>query len=735
MKTWKKAGIAAAAALAVWYLVCLPRDLFKGTPYSTVVLDRNGELLGARIADDGQWRFPPCDSVPYKYRTALIEFEDRYFRWHPGVNPVSVVRAAAGNIRAGHVTSGGSTITMQLIRLSRGRERTLGQKMIEAILATRLELRCSKKKILAMYASYAPFGGNVVGLEAASWRYFGRPPYELSWGEAATLAVLPNSPGSIHPGRGREELLRKRNRLLARLKDKGVITPEEFALASSEPLPDAPGPLPQIAPHLVERCAARQHGQTVRTGIDASLQKRISELADSWSDELAKTGIADLSVVVIDVNTGSTIAYIGNASQRRKRNGMLVDIASAPRSTGSILKPLLYCALLQEGDILPKSLIPDLPVNINGFSPQNFDQKFCGAVPADEALARSLNVPAVHMLRRFGVQKFCNILKKSGMGTLSRPADDYGLSLILGGAEGTLLDITRIYASLSNIYQNPEKVEAPLNDRTSLWYTFEALKEVNRPDEMDWKTVSSIKKTAWKTGTSFGFRDAWAIGVTPEYAVGVWAGNADGKGMPGLTGAKAAGPLMFRIFNVLPQKYNSGTYAEDGWFLEPVYGEYTKAAVCRQSGCLKGINCSEADTVMLPKAAMRSISCPYHISDHGRSRFVLPPAMEWYYRKNHPEYNPPKEMSRNPMEFIYPESGVEVRIPRLEDGEPGEMVFSLAHRYPETRVYWHFDGRYLGETAFIHQYSMSPEPGRHTMTVTDDKGNTVSTTFTVAARE
>ena len=208
--------------MALW-LCCLPGDLFKGTPYATVVTDRGGELLGARIAEDGQWRFPPCDTVPARYAAALIQFEDRHFRWHPGVDPLALARALWSNLREGRVVSGGSTLTMQVIRLSRGKERTLGQKLVEAILATRLESRSTKDEILALYASHAPFGGNVVGLDAAAWRYFGRPPAELSWAESATLAILPNAPSSIHPGKGRERLLEKRNRLLERLFERRIL--------------------------------------------------------------------------------------------------------------------------------------------------------------------------------------------------------------------------------------------------------------------------------------------------------------------------------------------------------------------------------------------------------------------------------------------------------------------------------------------------------------------------------
>ena len=721
------------AVLVLWYLLCLPRDLFKGTPYSTVVLDRSGELLGARIADDGQWRFPPCDTVPERYAKAVIQFEDKYFRWHPGVNPVAIARAAIGNLRAGRVTSGGSTITMQVIRISRRRERNIGQKGIEAILATRLELRCSKKKILALYASHAPFGGNVVGLEAASWRYFGRPASELSWGEAATLAILPNAPSSIHPGRNRQLLLDKRNRLLHNLLSAGVLDSLTCELACDEPLPDQPVPLPAYAPHLTEWYASTQRGQQVRTAIDLPLQRRVEAMTDRWSDELDRTGIQDLAAVVMDIHSGELIAYVGNASQQRQRPGRQVDIARSPRSTGSVLKPLLYCALLQEGSILPYTLLPDVPINLNGFSPQNFDLQFYGAVPASEALARSLNVPAVHMLRDYGVPKFQDLLRNLGMTTLTRDPADYGLSLILGGAEGTLLDITGIYARLSRCYQGLEE-DCPLKDRTALWYTFDALKEVSRPDELDWRLVRSVRKVAWKTGTSYGFRDAWAVGVTTDYAVGVWVGNAQGQGVPGLTGARTAGPVMFDLLGLLPRHANAeNAYAADGWFLPPVYGEYIRAEVCPESGFLRGHACERADTLILPVAAQRSAPCPYHQVIDGESRFLLPPRMEWFYRQHHPEYRPLQgAQSDRQLEFIYPEPGSTITIPRQLDGSMGSIVFNLAHRDPSMQVFWHLDNEYVGETRLIHQLSLTPPPGDHVMTAVDEQGNSTAVRFTVA---
>ncbi len=731
-------------ALLVAYYFCLPKDLFKGTSYSTVVTDRNGELLGARIASDGQWRFPPSDTVPEKFRTALIEFEDRWFAYHPGVNPVSIARAAAGNIKAGHVTSGGSTITMQVIRMSRGRERNIGQKIIEAILATRLELRCSKNEIIGLYASHAPFGGNVVGLEAASWRYFGRPPDELSWGEAATLAVLPNSPGEIHPGKNRTRLLEKRNRLLGSLYRHGHIDSLDFVLACDEPLPGEPVALPQEAHHLTEYYWKTSPGKRIKTAIDIHLQKQIQAVTDQWNNEFSQTGIHDLAAIVKDVRTGETLAYIGNANPDRKRPGGEVDIIRAPRSTGSILKPLLYCALLQDGEILPNTLLPDVPININGFSPQNFNRQFYGAVPASEALARSLNVPSVHLLRRFGVAKFLDILRKCGMTTLKGSASHYGLSLILGGAEGTLGDITSIYSKLSASYQSADTTHTskgdrlhnfPLKDKCALWWTFDALKEVNRPDEIDWRLIGSIKKVAWKTGTSFGFRDAWAVGVTADYAVGVWAGNAQGQGVPGLTGARTAGPVMFEIFNLLPIKEYDSEYSRNGWFKEPVYGDYIIAEVCRKSGCLKGVSCESSDTLMLPRKSVKSEPCPHHKVIDGVRTFILPPSMEWYYRQHHPEYTPAMEKGKtdsSPMEFIYPENGAVIYIPRQLDGSITGITFNLAHRTPKVNVFWHLDNEYVGQTQMIHQLTLKPSPGKHSVTAVDESGNSISVGFTVA---
>ena len=705
--------------LAGW-LCCLPRDLFKGVPSSTVVTDRSGQLLGARIAADGQWRFPPIQSVPPRYALSLITFEDRRFYFHPGVDPAAILRALRSNLRAGHVESGGSTLTMQVVRLSRSRERTLWQKGIEAILATRLEARCSKKEILALYSSYAPFGGNVVGLEAASWRYFARPPEELSWAESATLAILPNAPSSLHPGKGREELLEKRNRLLRRLHERHYLDEQTLSDALDEPLPDAPHPLPSLARQLVD--AAPKGVRTV-TGIDIHLQQQVETMTTRWSDEWARSGIADLSAVIMDLHSGEIVAYVGNSSPQRMRPGKDVDIARAPRSTGSILKPFLYAAALEDGLILPQTLLRDTPVNMGGFTPQNFDLQFSGAVPAREALARSLNVPAVFLLRDYGVARFHSLLQGFGLTTLPQEPDHYGLSLILGGGECCLREVTAAYAALARSYQGLST--CPLKDRLALWHTFEALREVNRPDEIDPNLLRSVRQAAWKTGTSYGFRDAWAVGVTPDWAVGVWCGNAEGAGVSGLVGAKTAAPVLFDLLNLLP--------ASSAWFEAPGADEGVWADVCTRSGHLKSPVCDSWESVQLPEAALQSDACPYHREIRGQSVFLLPPAMEWFYKQRHPEYTVLQDLPDDgPMQFIYPEGGSTLWIPRQLDGSVEGVIFSLAHRRSDATVWWHLDQSYLGETRLRHELSLNPSPGRHTVTAVDDEGNSISVGFTVA---
>src|SRR5712671_5105033 len=510
----------------IWWFA-LPSPLFSD-PWSTVAYARNGALLGAQIAADGQWRFPAA-KVPSRFEQALLAYEDKRFYEHHGIDLLAMLRAVEIDVRARRIVSGGSTLSMQTIRIARGREGSrLLDKFAEMALAPRLELKYSKQETLNLYAAHAPFGGNVIGLEAAAWRYFGRPAEHLSWAETCTLAVLPNSPALVHPGRQRDVLKLKRDRLLQRLHERGLIDATGFELALSEPLIDAPTPLPQLAPHLLATLLKRApRQQRFATTVDVNLQSAVNESVTQFARELSKQDIRNVAAVVLDNRTFEVLAYVGNSQWSVKNElGYAVDIVQRPRSTGSILKPFLYAAMLESGELTPRMLLADVPTQFGGYMPENYDRAYRGAVPADVALAQSLNVPAVRLLKEFGVARFCAVLTQLGFTTVTRPPEEYGLSLVLGGAEGTLWDITQAHANLVHLARDGiagkpasyRRAQLLLNERSTLtpaadigpasaWLTLRALTEVARPgEESHWKNFTSSRAIAWKTGTSWGLR-------------------------------------------------------------------------------------------------------------------------------------------------------------------------------------------------------------------------------------
>lgn len=750
--------------LAGAFYFCLPSKLFN-EPYSKVLCARDGELLTASIASDGQWRFPQSDKISSKFTTALIAYEDRRFPHHYGVDALALARAVMQNLRAGKIVSGGSTISMQVIRLSRkGRARTMLEKCLEITLALRLELTHSKSDILRLYSSHAPFGGNVVGLEAACWRYFGRSSETLSWGEACLLAVLPNSPGMIHPGKNRSKLMRKRNSLLFRLHQKGWIDEDTYQLAISEPVPDSPLPLPRFARHALTQLDAGANS-IQHTTISYPLQQRTEEILNYHISRLKGNHIYNAAAIVVEVATGRVISYAGNVDGMN--NNSDVDMIRAPRSTGSILKPFLYAAAMDQGKILARTLVPDIPIFINGFAPKNFSKSYDGAVPASEALIRSLNVPFVHVLRQYRYEKFYTLLKQLGMTTLSNTPDHYGLSLILGGAEVNLWDLTGMYASMARALNQSDAVypltlfpeenrrqglPVPYVSKLSIYNTLNVLQEVYRPgEETGWRYFNNSRRIAWKTGTSFGWRDAWAVGVTPEYAVGVWVGNADGEGRPGLTGTEAASPIMFDLFLQLPAT---------SWFSRPDQ-DIVKIEVCSRSGMRKGVYCGETATQFVSTQGLLSPVCTYHRMVHlspdlkyqvnsncfslahavDTSWFQLPPAQEFYYQSRHVSYVtlPPFKKDCLPskvasvMELIYPKSDAKLVLPRNLDGSKGSILFQLAHHYPGVAVYWHIDDTFVGATHTDHKLSVEPSPGPHKLTLIDASGEVLEQFFQVIA--
>jgi penicillin-binding protein 1C len=744
----------------------LPSELFD-SPYSFVIESREGQLLGARIADDGQWRFPAQDSVPEKFKTCIVAYEDRYFQYHLGVNPVAIYEAFKTNRKAGKVVRGGSTLTQQVVRLARKNpKRTYGEKLIELVWALRIELTYSKEEILNLYATHAPFGGNVVGLEMAAYRYFGLKPHQLSWGQAATLAVLPNAPGLIFPGKNQDELRRKRDALLLYLHNEGTIDAMDLQLSLQESLPDKPHQLPEIAQHLLNRLFFRTREHQVQTTIDFHLQERVNHIVERYHRQFLQNEVHNMAVLVVDVETREVLVYVGN-TPTDKAHSRDVDNIRAPRSTGSILKPFLFAEMLQEGEVLADALIPDIPTQISGFSPQNFSMTYDGAVPAWKALSRSLNIPSVLMLQQYGVNKFYRNLKDYGISSINEQPMHYGLSLILGGAETTLWDLCRAYAGYvgihnhyhtqNNEYQsNPfpdlnlyfgDEVDFGENQKTpsflsagAVHQTFAAMREVNRPEHNEsWEYFSSAQPIAWKTGTSFGNRDAWAIGCSRKYVVGIWVGNSTGEGRPELTGVSYAGAVLFDVFSALDAV---------PWFKRPDMDMHV-AEVCQKTGYLAGPNCPMT-TAWVTKRGLESEVCPYHqliqLDSSGQFRvhsncerldfiqskvwFTLPPVMEWYYKKKNADYltMPPfredcRQSTDHALAFIYPKSGALIYRAKSFEGELQPIVCKVAHRNPDAELFWYLNDRFLGSTQRFHEFPVEAPIGKHVITVVDENGN------------
>ena len=737
--------------------LCLPVPKFND-PFSTVLTAKDGELLGARIADDEQWRFPATNTYSPKYIACVLEYEDQQFFRHAGFNPISFFQALVENFKAGEVVRGGSTISMQVVRLARKNQpRTYREKLIEVILALRLELRYSKKSILNLYAANAPFGGNVVGIDAAAWRYFHTTPDQLTWSEAATLAVLPNSPSAIHPGRSRDRLLEKRDALLLRLTTSKLRCPkrlhvpklsyEDYELALLERLPDKPYDMPMLAYHYLMEQETRHKGEQIHSTLDYQLQKNVLDIMDRHYKTNTTNQIENASVLVVDYLTMETVAYVGNNSLAK--DASMINMIKAQRSTGSILKPFLFAAMIDEGSLLPTMILPDIPMSLSGYTPKNYSGQYWGAVPANVALQQSLNAPFVYLLKRYGHRRFLSLLKRLPLSGIVFDADHYGLSLIVGGSEASLQDLVHAYAMMGR------KLAAAVNEdfnedvpdnctpfsADAIAITFDVMKGLTRPtNQLGWSGFSSAKQVAWKTGTSFGFKDAWAIGLTDHYVVGVWAGNADGDGRPGLTGVGVAAPLMFDVAGILKDSY---TYPN-------ATASAVKVKVCAESGYPVSEICRRTKTVMMPNVEVKTGVCPYHkkvFLDSTRqyqvlpdcypvdqttyeTYFVLPPVMEWFYKRHTSMYRPlpalyPNCATAHPdevMAFVYPKSDARVTIPIGIKGNRQQVIFEIAHRNPRKTIYWTLNNVFLGQTRLNHQMPIDVEKGKYELRCVDEDG-------------
>ena len=546
-------GIAATAALAaaVWVASLGPPPLGEAVQHSQVVLDRDARLLRAYAIADGRWRLPAtAEAVDPRFVTLLLAYEDRRFMSHFGVDPLALGRAAMQLANRGHIVSGASTLTMQVARLLEPRrERSVAAKLRQIVRALQIERRLSKTEVLALYLNLAPYGGNIEGVRAAALTYFGKEPRRLSLGEAALLVALPQAPELRRPDRHAEASRAARDRVLDRAALAGVVPVDEIARAKAEPVPHMRKAMPMLAPHTADQAVAAEPDINVhRVTLDAAMQKALEELAR----ERARALGPDISValVAVDNASGEIRARVGSSDFFDQRRQGQVDMTKAIRSPGSTLKPFIYGIAFEDGFLHPETLIDDRPVRYGSYAPENFDLSFQGTVSARRALQLSLNVPAIAILDKVGASRLTARLTGAGAAMVLPKTEAPGLAMGLGGVGVTLSDLTMLYSALARLGAAQTLIERGgqeartqrLLDPAAAWQVGNILLGAPPPDN------APHGRIAFKTGTSYGYRDAWSVGFDGRMTIGVWAGRADGAPVPGLIGRMAAAPILFDAF-------------------------------------------------------------------------------------------------------------------------------------------------------------------------------------------
>ncbi len=547
--------VVSAAATTAWVVSLGPVPLAEAREVSRVVVDRNGKLLRAYAMDDGRWRLPvdARQDVDPRYIDLLLAYEDQRFRSHHGVDPQAFVRAALQWIIHGHIVSGGSTITMQLARLLEPRQhRSILAKLRQTVRAIQLERLLSKDEILDLYLTLAPYGGNLEGIRAASLAYFGKEPKRLTRAEAALLVALPQSPERRRLDRHPEAARKARDRVLQRMVDQGQMSEEDASRARAEPVPRWRQPMPFLAPHAADQAASgTDAGQMIRLTLDAGLQQRFEQLARERVEALGPD--VSIGILAVDNENGDVLAHVGSADYFDVRRAGQVDMVRAVRSPGSTLKPFIYGLAFEDGIVHPESLIEDRPVRFGSYAPENFDMTFQGTVAVRKALQLSLNVPAVALLDRVGAARLSARLRQAGLNLMLPKEEAPGLAMGLGGVGVSLRDLVQTYAGIPRLgstialrevmRDNQASRETQrLMDRVAAWQVGNVLLGTPPPEN------AAANRIAFKTGTSYGYRDAWSVGFDGRMTIGVWVGRADGAPVPGLLGRTAAAPILFDAF-------------------------------------------------------------------------------------------------------------------------------------------------------------------------------------------
>ncbi len=740
--------------LVLMLMVLVLDLLFPFTPrvsYAQIITASDGSVVHAFLSSDQKWRMKTeLQEISPLLRTTIVRKEDRWFYWHPGVNPFAIVRAALFNVWTHRIGSGASTISMQVARLLQPRSRTLWSKLLEAFHAIQLEIHYSKDEILQLYLNLVPYGGNIEGVKAASLLYFDRLPLQLSLAQVVTLAVIPNRPTSLRLGEQNPEILRQRNVWLQRFDAASVFAHDRIVDAMQEPTVLKRVDVPRWAPHYALRLKDRFPSEDIiHSTLNARAQHDCAVLCYNYIQRTKMLGIYNCSAMVINNQTQDVEAYIGSADFSDRLHAGQCDGIQALRSPGSALKPLLYAMAIDKGLLTPKTVLSDVPVDYNGYAPENYDQNFHGAVTVEQALAQSLNVPAVKVLHDIGVQPFAAKLSALGFKSIAPDAANVGLSLALGGCGVRLEEMAHLYScfaaggrlrALHWLQSDRDTMSKQMISPGASFMVTDILTQLTRPDlPVNYLSATHVPKVAWKTGTSYGRRDAWSIGYNKRFTIAVWVGNFSGEGIADLSGASSATPLLFSLFNALD--YN----ATGDWYSAPKDVDFR--LVCAESGLVPGEYCDKTVTDYFIPTVSPAQRCSHvqliPVSQDGRMSYCtscLPkagfkrilvrnyaPELLAYYKREHiavelpPPHNPlcTRVEHDHAPHISSPSAGKSYLVSRT-DKNPLMLACTVA---PDVReVYWFLNDKLIQEALPTAQVFIKPQRGRNKISCSDDKG-------------
>jgi penicillin-binding protein 1C len=718
--------------------------------YSTIITDNKGEVVNAFLTADEKWRMKTeLNEISPLLKKTIIAKEDKYFYSHPGINVVAVGRAFFKNLLRMKRTSGASTITMQVAKALEPRKRTAVAKAIEIFRAFQLEWKYDKNEILQLYLNLVPYGGNIEGVKAASFLYFKKNPDHLSLAEITALSIIPNRPSSLVIGKNNDLIIQERNRWLRKFAIEKVFTKKEIEDALNEPLIANRSVVPHFIPHLSYQLKRQKTEVVVKTNIVLNTQLKTEKLVEDYIRSLRLQNIRNAAVVIIDNKTHNVITYVGSGNFADTTDGGQVNGAAAIRQPGSTLKPLLYGLCIDDGLLTPKAIIEDVAVNYSGYAPENYDQKFNGYVTLEYALEHSLNIPAVKSLKLLGRDESIEKLKAVNFTQIKKDQNKLGLSVVLGGCGTTLEELTGLFSAFANdgVFVAPNYIQSNTTSKTvrvlssaANYMVTDILSKVNRPDfPLNWQATERMPKIAWKTGTSYGRRDAWSIGYNKKYTVGVWVGNFSGQGVPELSGANTATPLLFKIFNTID-------YNNDGdWFTPPQ--DLGVRQVCSETGLPPGPNCtnllsdyfipliSSTTTCQhlqeIKVSADESISycnnCAPETGYKKKMYRIIDPEMQQYFFNNNiafdkvPAHNPECEtiFKGNGPNITSPLNGNEYFINK-KFPEPLQLVAAAGNDV--SKLYWYVNDKFYKTTAAHEKQFFIPDEGPVKISCTDDKG-------------